>query len=65
MNIWGTIEADAWSRTFDYEEYVRYCELARLPSKTEAEYTSLCQQFEAEMIEDFLKAENKGELDDY
>lgn len=51
-NIWGTIEADAWSRSFNYTEYIRYCELADKKPVTELEYDLLCTQFNAEMIAD-------------
>lgn len=65
MSMWKAIEADAWSRCFNYDEYVSYCNLARMHHVSKVEYELLCAQFEAEMIEDLkgdvLDSENFDE----
>lgn len=56
MNIWCTIEADAWSRDFDYAGYVRFCDLLsdkKPVSKTE--YQLLCAQFDEQMALDLAE----------
>lgn len=48
--IWKTPEADAWSRGFNYAEYVNtICKYCKITPISENLYRALCTAFEDEM----------------
>jgi hypothetical protein len=60
-SIWSTIECDAWSRDFDYANYLRIRELSGIQSNPVSEemYLNLKHAFETEMRNDFLNSEKE------
>jgi hypothetical protein len=53
--IWCTVECDAWSRAFDYQNYLSLHRRSGTTSKavTEQMYYTLCTAFESEMVRSF------------
>lgn len=60
-SIWGSIECDAWSRDFDYANYLNIHSLSSIQSNPVSRemYVFLKRAFETEMRDDFLRVENK------
>lgn len=57
MTLFSTVEAEAWSRGFLYEDYVSLCErTASTPVVCEEVYALLCQAFDKQFEEDMRSA---------
>lgn len=52
MNIWSTLEAEAWCRGFDYENYHALCVRMSLTALGEKAYNILCEAFQTQLEED-------------
>ena len=54
-NMWDTVEANSWSRDFDYENYTHMFKKV-FPQGTpfkEESYLAFCNIFESLMVKDF------------
>lgn len=51
-NIWGTAEADAWSRDFGYSDYLRICENRNTKPVSAKVYDMLREAFMQAMVDD-------------
>lgn len=56
VGLWGTVEADAWSRNFNYDEYLNLHQLAGVTQEPISfdGYQSLMELFDL-LYEDSLK----------
>lgn len=58
MTIWKTVECEAWSRGFDYRDYVDVlCRANNVKPLAESTYIMLCSAFEHQMWLDIGKGE--------
>lgn len=48
--VWGSLECDAWSRGFDYANYVNLCKHSFVTSVSEPMYRALYNTFADELI---------------
>ena len=51
MSIWSTVEAEAWSRGFRYEDYVNLHNRNNTNALAEKSYRLICEAFDADMEE--------------
>ena len=60
-SIWSSIECDAWSRDFDYKNYLLlYTQLTSEESKiSEKTYSLICKAFENQFDEDQILDEEE------
>ena len=49
MSIWSTVEAEAWSRGFRYEDYVNLHYQNSTNALTEKGYRLVCEAFDADL----------------
>ena len=56
MSIWSTVEAEAWSRGFRYEDYVNLHYKNSTNALTEKSYQLICQAFDADLEKDPSRA---------
>jgi hypothetical protein len=55
ISIWVTIEAEAWSRSLRYSDYLNLHKRNGSNPLGEEAYKLLCQAFDKDMEEDFLE----------